>query len=407
VWRRSRANTAEQEGKIMSNTKEIDRVLSRAADATDVPGVVAMAASDKATIYEGAFGRRNLNANPSMTLDTVGWFASMTKAVTATAAMQLVEQGKLALDGPARDYVPSPTLSSPQVLDGFDDSGKPKLRPAKRPITVRHLLTHTAGFSYDIWNPILGKYMADNGVPGIVTCQNAALNLPLMFDPGDAWQYGINIDWVGKIVEALSGQRLGDYFQKNIFGPLGMQDTSFTVRSSQQSRLASVHQRGEDGTLAPIEFGMPEEPEFQMGGGGLYSTVPDFMRFAQMLLGGGARNGTRVLRPETVDSMFQNHIGSLNVMTLKTVNPALSNDADFFPGMVQKWGISFVINTETAPTGRSAGSVGWTGLANSFFWIDRTKNVAGVYLTQMLPFFDVKSIALFRDFETAVYRSME
>jgi methyl acetate hydrolase len=390
----------------MSNTKDIDRLLNRAADAADVPGVVAMAASDKATIYEGAFGKRNLSANQSMTLDTVGWFASMTKAVTATAAMQLVEQGKIALDGPARDYVPSPTLSAPQVLDGFDDSGKAKLRPAKRPITVRHLLTHTAGFSYDIWNPVLGKYMADNGVPGIVTCQNAALNLPLMFDPGDAWEYGINIDWVGKIVEALSGQRLGDYFQKSIFGPLGMQETSFKVTSGQHARLATVHQRGEDGTLAPIEFGMPEEPEFQMGGGGLYSTVPDFMRFAQMLLGGGARNGTRVLRPETVDSMFQNHIGSLNVVTLRTVNPALSNDADFFPGMVQKWGISFVINTETAPTGRSAGSVGWTGLANSFFWIDRTKNVAGVYLTQMLPFFDVKSIALFRDFETAVYRSM-
>jgi methyl acetate hydrolase len=388
----------------MPDITAIERVLSRAAQATDVPGVVAMAASDEDVIYEGAFGKRDLSGDRAMTLDTVGWFASMTKAVTATAAMQLVEQGKLALDGPASDYVAAPTLSSPRVLEGFDTSGKAKLRPAKRPITIRHLLTHTAGFSYDIWNAALGKYMTDQGVPGIITCQNAALNLPLMFDPGDAWDYGINIDWVGKIVEALTNQRLGDYFSKNIFGPLGMHDTTFTLTPGQRARLATVHQRGEDGTLAPIEFGMPEEPEFQMGGGGLYSTVPDYMRFAQMLLRGGTGNGARVLKPDTVDLMFQNHIGNLNVATLKPVNPGLSNDADFFPGMVQKWGISFVLNTEKAPTGRSPGSAGWTGLANSFFWIDRTRHVAGVYLTQMLPFFDVKSIKLFRDFETEVYR---
>jgi CubicO group peptidase (beta-lactamase class C family) len=243
-------------------------------------------------------------------------------------------------------------------------------------------------------------------VPGIITCQNAALNLPLMFDPGDAWTYGINIDWVGKIVEAVSGQRLGDYFQKNVFGPLGMKDTSFKLTSGQQARLARVHQRGEDGTLAPIDFALPQDPEFEMGGGGLYSTVPDYTRFARMLLRGGSGEGAQVLRRETVDLMFQNQIGELSATPMKTAIPPLSNDADFFPAMVQKWGLSFLINTQTAPTGRSAGSVGWAGLANSYYWIDRTKNVAGVYMTQMLPFFDVESIKLFRDFETAVYRAI-
>lgn len=271
----------------MADPRGIEQVLSQAAEAGDVPGVVGMSASDKGTIYQGAFGKRDLSKDYAMTLDTVGWFASMTKAVTAAAAMQLVEQGKLGLDRPASDYVPSPTLSSPRVLEGFDPSGKAKLRPARRPITVRHLLTHTAGFSYDIWNPVLGKYMANNGVPGIITCQNAALDLPLMFDPGDRWEYGINIDWVGKIVEALSGQRLGDYFQKNIFSPLGMKDTSFKLTPAQRARLARVHQRGEDGTLAPIDFELPQEPEFEMGGGGLYSTVPDYMRSGRMLLCSG------------------------------------------------------------------------------------------------------------------------
>ncbi len=390
----------------MADTRGIAEVLSRAVEARDVPGVVAMAASDRATIYAGAFGRRDLSREPAMTLDTVGWVAAMTKAVTAAAAMQLVEQGKLALDRPAKDYVPSPTLASPQVIDGVDASGKARLRPARRPITVRHLLTHTSGFGYDIWDPVLGKYMADHEVPGIITCRNAALDLPLMFDPGDAWEYGINIDWVGKIVEAQSSQRLGEYFQTHIFGPLGMRDTSFGLTPAQQTRLARVHQRGEDGTLAPIDFEIPPAPEFQMGGGGLYSTVPDYMRFAQMLLRGGAHDGARVLRRETVDLMFQNHVGSASLAPMKTAMPALSNDADFFPGMVQKWGLSFLINTETTPTGRAAGSGAWGGLANSYFWIDRAKNVAGVYLTQMLPFFDVKSIQLFRDFETAVYRSL-
>src|SRR2546422_2405224 len=197
-----------------------------------------------------------------MTLDSVVWIASMTKAITATAAMQLVERGKLSLERPASEMVPE--LAAAKVLEGFDAAGKPRLRAPKRPITLRHLLTHTAGFGYEIWDPAIARYQTATGTPGITTCTNAALTTPLMFDPGDRWEYGISIDWAGKMVEAVSGQRLDRYFQENIFGPLGMKDTSFTISPSQRARLASVHQRGGDGALAPIEFEIPQQPEFHM-----------------------------------------------------------------------------------------------------------------------------------------------
>ena len=198
----------------------VDEVLKAAIDRGDVPGVVAMAATRDGAIYQGAFGRRALPDGAAMTPDTVFWLASMTKAITSTAAMQLVDEGKLALDRPIADVLPE--LAAPQVLEGFDAAGEPQLRPAKRPITLRHLLTHTAGFVYDIWNAEMGRYMEKAGVPGIISCQNAALALPLVFEPGEKWDYGINIDWVGKAVERASGQTLGDYFAEHLFGPIGM-----------------------------------------------------------------------------------------------------------------------------------------------------------------------------------------
>ena len=217
-----------------SRNSRIDALLKRAAEAGDVPGVVATATDRNGTIYEGAFGTREMGANMPMTLDTVVWIASMTKAITATAAMQLVESGKLDLDRPAQTVVPQ--LAKVQVLEGFDAAGQPTLRAPKRPITLRHLLTHTAGFSYEIWRPEIAKYQECTNTPGITTCMNAALTTPLLFDPGDAWEYGINIDWAGKMVEAASGHQLDSYMQRNIFGPLGMKDTSFALSASQKSR---------------------------------------------------------------------------------------------------------------------------------------------------------------------------
>jgi len=388
----------------MSNLKSIDTILSRAVESKAMPGVVAVAATDKGVLYEGAFGTREVGKDAPMTLDTVVWIASMTKAITATAAMQLVENGKLGLERPASEVVPE--LAAAKVLEGFDAAGKPRLRAPKRPITLRHLLTHTAGFGYEIWDPAIAQYQTATGTPGITTCTNAALTTPLMFDPGDRWEYGINIDWVGKIVEAMSGQKLDRYFQEHIFGPLGIKDTSFKISPSQRARLATVHQRGEGGALAPIEFGLPQDPEFLMGGGGLYGTAGDYLTFARMIMQDGSFKGVQVLRPETVALMSQNHIGPIEVGVFRTAMPALSHDIELFPGMSKKWGLSFLINTQPAPTGRSAGSLAWAGLANTYFWIDRTKRVCGVFLSQLLPFYDPAAIDLLGKFETEVYRAL-
>jgi methyl acetate hydrolase len=339
-----------------------------------------------------------------MTPDTVVWIASMTKAITATAAMQLVERGKLSLDAPAAAVVPD--LSAARVLEGFDAAGQPRLRAPKRPITLRHLLTHTAGYGYEIFNASIAQYQAATNTPGITTCTNAALTTPLLFDPGERWEYGINIDWAGKMVEAVSGQRLDQYLQQNVLGPLGMSDTSFKLSPSQRARLASVHQRGADGALAPIEFEIPQAPEFCMGGGGLYGTAGDYLRFARMIMQGGSLDGKTVLRPETVDQMSQNHIGPLEVGVVKTAIPALSNDVELMPGVTKKWGLSFLINTAPLPTGRSAGSLAWAGLANTYFWIDRTKQVCGVFVSQLLPFYDPTALDLLTTFETEVYRAL-
>jgi methyl acetate hydrolase len=339
-----------------------------------------------------------------MTTDTVGWIASMTKALTGTAAMQLVEQGRLELDRAAADWVPE--LAEARVLEGFGDDGQPRTRPPRRPITLRHLLTHTAGFSYEIWNEQVIRYQEAKGVPGIISCQNAALTTPLLFDPGERWEYGINIDWAGKMVEAVSGRRLGAYLQEHIFEPLGMRDTAFRLRPDMRARLAKIHQRGEDDGFTVLDLEIPQEPEFEMGGGGLYGTAGDYLKFVRMILNRGAADGQPVLRPETVDTMARNQMGECRVRAVKTAMPPLSNDAEFFPGMPKTWGLSFMINTERAPTGRSAGSLAWAGLANSYYWIDPTKGVGGVYLTQILPFADKKSLPLFFAFEETVYRHL-
>ena len=384
----------------MGEFPQIDQVLRAAIDRGDVPGVVAMAATAAGPAYQGAFGGRMLPDGAEMTADTVFWIASMTKAVTSAAAMQLVEQGKLALDGPIASVLPE--LASPQVLEGFDAAGEPRLRPARRHITLRHLITHTAGFAYDIWSPEIGRYMEKRGIPGVISCENAALALPLTFDPGDEWDYGINIDWVGKAVERVSGQVLGEYFAEHLFGPIGMNDTGFKLTPEHRARLAGMHARAPDGTLAPIPFELPQEPEFQMGGGGLYGTAADYLAFQRLFLNAGRADGRQVLSPQTVSLMSENAIGDLNVRPLKTVVPAYSNDAEFFPGTVKKWGLGFMISTAQVPGGRSPGSLTWAGLGNTYFWIDPAKEIAGVILMQLIPFADPKALALFDNFEKAV-----
>lgn len=390
----------------MSLTQRIDAILSEAAAEGAVPGVVAGVTSAGDDLYLGGFGERVLGGGDAMTPDTVGWIASMTKAVTGAAAMQLVEQGRLDLDAPAASVIPY--LDEVPVLEGFDDDGKPRTRPPRRAITLRHLLTHTTGFSYEIWSDAIVRYQEATGTPGIMSCENAALTTPLLFDPGDGWDYGINIDWAGKMVEAVSGQRLGEYLREYLLGPLGMSDTAFRITDEMRARLARIHQRGEDGTLEPqMALEIPQDPEFEMGGAGLYGTIGDYLRFIRMILNRGRADGEQVLKPETVEMMSRNQMGDLLVCGLKTAIPPLSNDAEFFPGLAKSWGLSFMINNEQAPTGRSAGSLGWAGLANSYFWIDPMKGIGGAYLTQVLPFVDEKSFPLYMAFERATYEALD
>ncbi|MBD5606177.1 MAG: beta-lactamase family protein [Candidatus Eremiobacteraeota bacterium] len=388
----------------------IDGILEAAVGGKDgldgVPGVVAMVTDRNGNVYEGSAGVRELGRGQRMTSDTVVNLWSTTKAVTGVAVMQLVEEGKIALDDPAKKYVPE--LADIQVLDGFDESGEPKLRPAKSDITVRQLLLHTAGFGYDFFNHDLIAYGAKRDVPSVATCTVKSMTIPLLFDPGTAWEYGCNIDWAGKVVENVTGKRLGNVFGERIYKPLGMNETGFTISETLKARRATTHHRDTSGKLvADPSFALPDEPEQHMGGHGLLSTVGDYMKFIRMILNDGkAPDGTAVLRPNTVALMAEHGLGEMKIKMLPGAIPQLSNDAEFFPGMPKSWGLTWMINDEDAPTGRPAGPLAWAGLANLYYWIDRKNGVGGFWATQILPFADPVSVPGYLDFETAVYRHL-
>jgi len=385
----------------MAGFSSISDLLTRATVAGDVPGVAVSVANANDVLFEAAEGKRDLDSGAPMGVDTVVRIASMTKAVTGAAAMQLVEQGKLSLDTPIGPLLPE--LGAVKVLDGYDADGKPRLRTPKRPVTLRHLLTHTSGHTYDTWNAKNGEYRERSGMPALTTGKLASLDIPLLFDPGERWEYGIGIDWAGRAIEAASGLKLDDYMKRYLFDPLGMADTGFRIGDGQRARLASLYLRKADG-YAPFDRGRPEKPEFDGGGGGLLSTVKDYTKFTQMILRKGKFNGAQVLKPATVELMSQNALGHVNVTRLPAVIPHLSNAVDFTAGM--KWGLTFMINPKPMATGRSPGSLAWAGLMNSYYWIDPAKGIAGVYATQILPFCDVKSLKLFEEFEAAVYRGI-
>jgi methyl acetate hydrolase len=383
---------------------QIDAMLRAATRLGEVPGVVALAASDRGLLYEGIFGSRRLQDGPAMTRDTVFRIASMVKLITSVAALQLVEDNKLALDAPVPDI--EPAVGAPQVLDGFDAKGLPQLRPARRAITLRHLLTHTSGFAYRLWDAKAARYA--RSLELLPKAQRKlAPPTPLMFDPGERWQYGPSIDRVGRIVEAISGEALDVYFRKHILDPLGMNDTAFVLKPQQRAREASVHRRAPDGSLTaqPLEQNAPRQ-SFS-GGGGIYSTAPDYLTLIRALLAGGGLDGARILRPDTVALMGQNQIGDLDVGVLKTTVPALSNDVDLCPGVTRKWGFGHMITMQAVAGGRGAGSLTWGGLLNTYYWIDPGSKIAAVFMTQVLPFADSRVLRLYRQFERGIYAAVK
>lgn len=382
-----------------------DAVLNGVVTSTPrVPGVVAMVTNRDRNIYEGAAGKRRLDQPAGMTTDSIFAIFSTTKAITGTAVLQLVEEGKLDLDAPAKRYAPD--IGKLQVIEGFDAAGEPMLRAPKRDITTRMLMTHTAGLSYDFINRTYNRLAEEKGQPSVITASKACLMTPLLFDPGERWDYGTNLDWCGQIVEAIAGRRLGEVFKTRIFEPLGIESMTFELTDAMRSKLAGIHARGTDGSLTPMEFELPAKPDVHMGGHGLYGTVGDYMRFIRMWLNDGAGEHGRVLKAETVRMAEKNHLGDKKVTPITGVIPALCNDAEFFPGQSKSWALSFMINDQEAPTGRPAGALGWAGLANLFYWIDRKNGFGGFWATQILPFGDPTSFIGYMNFETAFYQSL-
>lgn len=382
-----------------------DAVVQSASSLPErVPGVVAGLTNKDETFYLGSSGVRDLRSGVPMTTDSVMALFSTTKAITGTAALQLVQEGLLDLDAPAKAYAPA--IGEIRVLDGFDDAGEPKLRKPKSDITTRQLLLHTAGFGYDFFNEHYHRLTTDHGQPSIVAATRESLMSPLLFDPGTAWEYGSNLDWAGQVVEGITGDSLGKVMQDRIFAPLEMSDSAFELTADTRQRLVTMHRRESDGALTPTAFALPK-PQVHMGGHGLYSTVPDYLKFIRMWLNGGAAGGgEQILRPETIDMAVKNQLGDLKVKMLPGIIPGLSNDAEFFPGQPKSWALSFMVNDEEAPTGRPAGSIAWAGLANLYYWIDVKNGIGGFWGTQVLPFFDAVSVGKYLEFETATYRAL-
>ena len=382
----------------------LDAVLHNAVSAQPgVPGVVAVVTDRDRDTYVGAAGVRSLDSDQPMTPDTVCAIFSTTKAIAGTVCLQLVESGELDLDAPAREYAPA--IGELQVIDGFADDGAPRLRPPRSEVTTRMLLTHTAGLGYDFFNETYRRLAEERGQPSVITATHEALMTPLLFDPGERWHYGSNIDWAGQVVEGITGRRLGEEMTDRVLAPLGMSDTAFTLTGAMRERKATMHQRGEDGALTPTGFELPSDPELDMGGHGLWSTATDYTKFIRMWLNDGAGPDGRILAPETVTMAAANHLGDLKVTMLPGVIPALSNDAEFFPGMGKSWALTFMLNDEDAPTGRPANSLAWAGLANLYYWIDRATGIGGFWATQIFPFADPASVGGYLEFETAAYQT--
>jgi CubicO group peptidase (beta-lactamase class C family) len=371
----------------------IDAPLRQAVADKAVPGVVVIATDQKGVIYRGAFGMADITLGRPMTADALFRIASMTKAITSTAAMQLIEAGRFGLDDPVEKYLPA--FAHLSVFDSFDGAtGQYRLRPATKAVTVRHLMTHTSGFGYPFTSAILRDYKPRAGDPAE----------PLLFEPGARWHYGTSTDWLGRLIERVSGEMLEDFFRRHIFDPLGMPDTFYNVPSNKQARLAAVHRRLANGSIAKE----PDQPSplvrQPIGGGGLTSTADDYARFLRMLLNGGTLDGARILSPETVALMGQNQIGALSVPALKSAMPERSDDFSFVADGRDKWGLGFLITTDHVPGKRSAGSLSWGGIFNTYFWLDPTRGIAGVFLMQFLPFADRKALAVYDGFERSVYR---
>jgi len=346
--------------------------------------------------FAHACGLADAAAGSAMEQDTICQIASMTKALVSVGAMQLVETGRLGLDAPIGDVLPE--LADPQVLTGFAEDGTPILRPALRPITLRHLLTHTSGLGYAFVQPEVLRYYQAVGMP--VPGSKASITMPLLFDPGEDWAYGVSTDWVGLAIEAVTGSDLQTYLEEHVFGPLGMKDTAFCP--ALPDGAAKVHVRNPEGGFGQTALYLGGG-EFHGGGGGLTSTAEDYARFLQMMVRGGELSGNRLLKTETIADMSRNQVGQIRAGKMTTAMPEFAEPFDTFPDQHTGWGLGFLINPEPVSGGRSADSLCWAGIFNSYYWIDPTAGVAGVFMTQLAPFGDLGALEAYGVLEQMAY----
>ncbi|HKN26596.1 MAG TPA: serine hydrolase domain-containing protein [Roseiarcus sp.] len=376
----------------------LNDVIEESVRMQDAPFLVAMVEDRDGVKWSGAAGDRA--PGQKATTDTVFRIFSMTKAIGCTAAMILMDRGKLDPNAPVESIIPE--FKEIKVLDGFDGDA-PRLRSPRTKATVRNLATHTSGFVYEFWNADIPKYMQATGHPSILSGLKSSLNYPLTFDPGERWDYGIGVDWLGQVVEAVDGRRIERFCREEIFDPLNMNDTGFEVEDSMAGRLASVSMRGEDGKFGGFDIAPPSRPEFYGMGHALYSTAPDYMRFLRMYLNKGELQGKRLLSENTVDSLLSNQIGDIEIPVFKTQNPAVSADVDLFPGLKKSHSMAFMRVDEDVPGRRAAGSQFWAGVLNTHCWFDPKRNVAAVLMTQSLPFGEPRFMRAYDAFEQAVY----
>jgi methyl acetate hydrolase len=381
----------------------IDGVLQGAVDSGAVPNVAAIAADRKGIVYEGAAGPRVAGQTDPVSVDTNFRIMSMTKMVATVAALQLMERGALDFDAPIERYCPE--WADLQVLEGFDGE-TPRLRPPASKATVRQLVTHTSGASYWFWNADIVRWEAITGTPNVLSGENVIFTAPLIADPGTRFEYGINTDWLGKVIEAASGQTLDVFIAENITRPLGMNETAFVMSDEQRANSVPVHLKGEDGAWAPSDIDLRQDPEYWTGGHGLHSTPRDYLKFQRMLLGDGrSPDGAKILEKDTVDAAFTNQIGDLDFPAeIATGDPATTHSLNLGPGY--KWGYGLLLNIEDVPGRRRAWSGAWAGLLNTHFWVDRTTGVTGAIYTQFLPFVTPEALQMYEDFERALYASL-
>lgn len=376
----------------MTDKETFQAAVTKAA----LPGAVGMIVDADGVRFAHACGLADAAARTPMAQDTLCQIASMTKALVSVGAMQLVEAGRLELDAPIGDVLPE--LADSQVLTGFANDGAPILRPAARPITLRHLLTHTSGLGYAFVQPEILRYYQAVGMP--VPGSKASITMPLLFDPGDDWAYGVSSDWLGLAIEAVTGSDLQTYLESHVFGPLGMNDTAF--RDKLPDGAAKVHMRDPDGgfVLSSLYLG---GGEFHSGGSGLTSTAEDYACFLQMMLRGGELDGNRLLKAETIAEMGRNQVGEIRAGAMTTAMPEFATPFDTFPDQHTGWGLGFLINPEPVPGGRSAGSLCWAGIFNSYYWIDPAAGVAGVFISQLAPFGDPGALEAYGLLERMAY----